>query len=973
MEEAKKTRSARKSALSRCINDIHRFIVEGDSAKVKERLESIKEKFDNFENAHDAYHDKLEGLEDIENSDDYYTELHTRYVMVIKEGNEYLKVNEDIKEAKESKPVDSSSDDKMSHKDFAKYFNLPGLTLPTYEGDPLGYHNFMALFDDNVDSVYDCNKTKLSRLIQFTGEKVQKAIMPCSAFGAEGYAKARKILQERYGNDHLIAEKVISNLKSYPSVKTAEELQKFSDELQNCYVTLSSVKQVNEVDTQSCIVNLVSKLQPYIRNKWRDFAFKQRDEKSRYPDFSEFVEFISKQAANATDPVYGSSMNIKDSTSKEGTSHPRSKVLTSQTDVVKRVYECILCRENHRLFYCQQFKEMKPHDRLSLVVQHKLCKNCLLDNHSTANCRKNSVCSVPGCGRRHTKFIHVNHQSDESDNDSQPEQSIRLVNATVNVSSGIHMPVVAVKVNDAHQVCALLDTGSSNTFCSKSLMKALKMKGSPITYSLSTLSSEREVKSKAVDLKVSSLDGQESLHMSNVYVTDKIPVRTSCPNFDKYPHFKGLQFVAGGQNIEMLIGQDNAEALCPLDVKRGKLGEPFACKTLFGWSINGPERVSDPVNSQVISNFINSAPADNVVQMCNSNAEKSENPIVQKLHVESVINVQESHRTSIDKHSHIIGSRNDDVLVPKSLVVANHTSVDCQESNVEQGHHAAGSQNPADLMKMQDVESIDLNKRLKGQEFQCDREFQHVDVSQNEQDPVVKCEIHTNVSVIDDVGATEKLFEYFSDWHRLKRVVGWIRKFIDYLGGINPTRKSSLLASDLEGAEIAITDYVQRRNCESELNCLKLGNNVLKSSHISDISPVLDENGLSTVDGHVHHPFVSSDSMQLYVFPHSHIAARHTIAEYMYFGAHFWHRAGGLPYQAEIQIVVKDVSNQWVRCRKLFASQSLESQEVDFSQVRKFCSMRGVEWKFNPPGVTHIGGTWERFVCVVKKIVTGLF
>ena len=55
MKALKKERVGRKSALTRCINDLHRFIVE----KVKERLDTIKEKFNKFEEAHDAFHDTL--------------------------------------------------------------------------------------------------------------------------------------------------------------------------------------------------------------------------------------------------------------------------------------------------------------------------------------------------------------------------------------------------------------------------------------------------------------------------------------------------------------------------------------------------------------------------------------------------------------------------------------------------------------------------------------------------------------------------------------------------------------------------------------------------------------------------------------------------------------------------------------------------------------------------------------------------
>ena len=53
-----------------------------------------------------------------------------------------------------------------------------------------------------------------------------------------------------------------------------------------------------------------------------------------------------------------------------------------------------------------------------------------------------------------------------------------------------------------------------------------------------------------------------------------------------FSHFSGLQFVAANQEVLLIIGQDNSEALIPLVIKRGKKGEPFASRTIFGWSIN---------------------------------------------------------------------------------------------------------------------------------------------------------------------------------------------------------------------------------------------------------------------------------------------------------------------------------------------------------------------------------------------------
>ena len=66
-----------------------------------------------------------------------------------------------------------------------------------------------------------------------------------------------------------------------------------------------------------------------------------------------------------------------------------------------------------------------------------------------------------------------------------------------------------------------------------------------------------------------------------------MPIKTSTVNMSKYEHMKGLPLVQGGRAVELLIGQDNAEAMIPLEVRKGKLADPFAVKTILGWTMNG--------------------------------------------------------------------------------------------------------------------------------------------------------------------------------------------------------------------------------------------------------------------------------------------------------------------------------------------------------------------------------------------------
>ncbi len=42
------------------------------------------------------------------------------------------------------------------------------------------------------------------------------------------------------------------------------------------------------------------------------------------------------------------------------------------------------------------------------------------------------------------------------------------------------------------------------------------------------------------------------------------------------------------EEVNLLIGADVPEALQPLEIRKSENGGPFAVKTVFGWTLNGP-------------------------------------------------------------------------------------------------------------------------------------------------------------------------------------------------------------------------------------------------------------------------------------------------------------------------------------------------------------------------------------------------
>ena len=152
----------------------------------------------------------------------------------------------------------------------------------------------------------------------------------------------------------------------------------------------------------------------YVKTKWRQRALDVRGETGRYPRFVTLVQFIRRLAAEACDPVYGTEVRNRVTAPRSGSNFNTSAAMCNSdaNTVSPLAYSssgpgpCVLCNKGHRLFSCETFKGMAPRDRLNVVRQYRLCFNCLVSGHRAHKCSATPACTVLGCGRRHTRFIH---------------------------------------------------------------------------------------------------------------------------------------------------------------------------------------------------------------------------------------------------------------------------------------------------------------------------------------------------------------------------------------------------------------------------------------------------------------------------------------------------------------------------------------------------------------------------------------
>ena len=283
---------------------------------------------------------------------------------------------------------------------------------------------------------------------------------------------------------------------------------------------------------------------------------------------------------------------------------------------------CLLCPSVHPLYACGVFKKKSINQRLAFVAHHKLCCICFSKEHATINCPADIVCKK--CSLNHSTYIHVddvivNKDVDVDVNTVTPVDIPTNSSGTTLASNSADdtpssdytfMPTVSVVVNESYKTHALLDSGSTNSFITSDAVKCFGLSGKTVIYRHSTVDTLcMTTSTKVVNFILYSLDGSKSLTMSNIFVVEEVPYTYSpCRDLSMYPHLSDVPIspVYPPAKVDILIGQDNSEALVPLQVLKGNPGDPFCVLTKFGWTLNSvfPGSSTHCVSHCVVSNFV---------------------------------------------------------------------------------------------------------------------------------------------------------------------------------------------------------------------------------------------------------------------------------------------------------------------------------------------------------------------------------
>ena len=170
-------------------------------------------------------------------------------------------------------------------------------------------------------------------------------------------------------------------------------------------------------------------------------------------------------------------------------------------------------------------------------------------------------------------------------------------------------PVRVASNNKELSTYAFLDQGSTTTLCSKKLLKELNVTGDKINFSLTTVSnSAKSCEGEKLALSVFPANEDVEIKLPCVYSFDELPaVPNAAPTDEelcKWPHLRDVPLtrIPDGKWL-LLIGVDVPELFWTLDERRGCQGQPYAIKTVLGWSMIGASAVNKSKKNCLV-NFI---------------------------------------------------------------------------------------------------------------------------------------------------------------------------------------------------------------------------------------------------------------------------------------------------------------------------------------------------------------------------------
>lgn len=495
-------------------------------------------------------------------------------------------------------------------------FKLPQIQVSKFDGSYFRWLEFRDTFLSLVhknDRIADIHK--FHYLLSYLEGDAARIISNLEV-SSSNYKEAWKLLCERYDNKRILINHHLDSLFNVQTLTRESEksLRFLVDHVTKNLRALSSLGQPTDHWDLLIIYILSSKLDNRTIVKWEEY----RNTLNDVPSLEQFNKFLidradvleslnrNKYVNNSSVPKQQLTPRPLQQTNKfQSTQNSYTKsnhfqntktfATTTQPPNQSKLFLCVVCNGNHRIYDCPIFKSKSIPEKMTCVSQYKLCANCLRQGHPISECRM-GPCRQ--CNQRHNTLLHnpnvsVNYNINESQNEAvvafsqQKTNHVLLSTAMINVCNPLN--------NKVERVRALLDSGSQSSFITKSLQQKLMLKCNPID-KLNVIGIGNNCSTKIVESCVTQFQSIQNTYQVTLscYVLDdltgdlpKAPIDIQNLKIPETIKLADPKFNEPAP-IEVLIGADIFWDILGSEKRSLGPNNPKLQNSKLGWIIAGP-------------------------------------------------------------------------------------------------------------------------------------------------------------------------------------------------------------------------------------------------------------------------------------------------------------------------------------------------------------------------------------------------
>jgi predicted Zn-dependent protease len=291
------------------------------------------------------------------------------------------------------------------------------------------YPAFITAFDTLVESKVKDPTELLYYLAQFTTGKAKEVIKGCFQRKSESsYTEARALLKKHFGDSFKIANAYVTKLSGWPSIKPNDgaKLQEFAIMLQQAKTAMTGMDYMGDLNTAHVMRQLWEKLPHHLRSKWCERANSIKVTSKQMASFKDLVEFVTRQAELATDPIYSEELVPKDNSSgiQKRRYRGSSFVTGSKEEGIHpskcNDLPCAVCQKMHNIDKCIEFKKQTLAQRKNFMRMKGMCFSCYSQGHIAKFCKQRKTCLI--CKKQHPTALHDPQWKPQNKPDKEKEE-----------------------------------------------------------------------------------------------------------------------------------------------------------------------------------------------------------------------------------------------------------------------------------------------------------------------------------------------------------------------------------------------------------------------------------------------------------------------------------------------------------------------------------------------------------------------